>query len=303
MKRALALALCLLLGCKKQPRRAAGPGAIAVDRSRPGIELVYQCDPGQADAVLLVLRQRLARAGLDDAEVVKRGDRVFVELPGLAPAELARVRRIIGSTGGLEFALVVDQDPYLDELIKRAAQDDDARSRGVTVKQGSYGQGQAERFLEAPDHDCLQGYLDVVARTLPVPAGRRLVLQKLARDAGPMGWRSYLVGPAELGNPDIASVELTWDQQTLRPEVQLSFKPGAGQRFAELTRDNVHRRLAIMLDGEISSAPVIESAIGGGKARISMGGSDPAQAERDATDLVNVLRSVTLPTPLVEVTR
>ena len=48
------------------------------------------------------------------------------------------------------------------------------------------------------------------------------------------------------------------------------------------------------------SAPVIQSAITGGKVSITMGGADPAEQARDAAELVNVLRAGSLPAPLRE---
>jgi preprotein translocase subunit SecD len=57
--------------------------------------------------------------------------------------------------------------------------------------------------------------------------------------------------------------------------------------------------MAIILDEKINSAPVIESRIGGGKARITMGGfQDPFQLQQEAKDLVAVLRTGALPAPL-----
>ena len=41
------------------------------------------------------------------------------------------------------------------------------------------------------------------------------------------------------------------------------------QRFAEVTRENIGRRLAIIVDGRICSAPVIQGEISGGKAQIT----------------------------------
>ena len=57
--------------------------------------------------------------------------------------------------------------------------------------------------------------------------------------------------------------------------------------------------MAIILDEKVSSAPTIEGRIGGGRARITLGGfSDPYQLQQEAKDLVAVLRTGALPAPL-----
>lgn len=69
-------------------------------------------------------------------------------------------------------------------------------------------------------------------------------------------------------------------------------KDGEGV-FASLTEENIGRRLAIVLDGQVQSAPVIKDRIGGGRGTIS--GSFTVQ---EVKDLALVLRSGALPAPL-----
>jgi preprotein translocase subunit SecD len=66
----------------------------------------------------------------------------------------------------------------------------------------------------------------------------------------------------------------------------------------KLTGENVGRKMAIVLDEKITSAPVIESKIGE-RGRITMGGyGDPFKLQQEVKDLVGVLRSGALPAPL-----
>lgn len=81
--------------------------------------------------------------------------------------------------------------------------------------------------------------------------------------------------------------------QDNQPVVSFRFDSLGGRKFGEATRDNVGRRFAIVLDGEIISAPVIRSYIPGGNGIIS--GSFTVQS---ATDLSLLLRSGALPAPL-----
>ncbi len=75
--------------------------------------------------------------------------------------------------------------------------------------------------------------------------------------------------------------------------VSLDFNQRGARLFGEITAANVNRRLAIILDGTIYSAPVIKEAIPGGKAVIS-GSFTPDEAK----DLAIVLRSGALPAPV-----
>lgn len=63
--------------------------------------------------------------------------------------------------------------------------------------------------------------------------------------------------------------------------------------FSRLTGDNIGRRLAIVLDGKVRSAPVIQSKIPGGEGRITGLDSDD-----EANDLSIVLRAGALPAPV-----
>lgn len=89
------------------------------------------------------------------------------------------------------------------------------------------------------------------------------------------------------------SAKLTHDERGT-PAVGFSFKTAAAKEFANATRENVGRRLAIMLDGKVISAPVINSPITGGQGIIT--GNFTTQT---ANDLALLLRSGALPAPLI----
>ena len=76
--------------------------------------------------------------------------------------------------------------------------------------------------------------------------------------------------------------------------VSLSFDRRGADIFARLTGENVNRRLAIVLDGKVHSAPNINEKISGGQASIS-GSFTPAEAN----DLAVVLRAGSLPAPVL----
>jgi preprotein translocase subunit SecD len=91
----------------------------------------------------------------------------------------------------------------------------------------------------------------------------------------------------------ITDARVQIDSQYNEPYVSVAFdERGAGQ-FADITTRHVKERLAIILDGKVQSAPVIQEPITGGEARIS--GDFTME---DARDLAVVLRSGALPAPV-----
>ena len=83
------------------------------------------------------------------------------------------------------------------------------------------------------------------------------------------------------------------DSRTNENIVQIQFDQQGGQRFAQLSTENVGERFAIILDGEVISAPFFNEPILGGSAQIS--GSFTAES---ANQLAISLQSGALPVPL-----
>ncbi len=83
------------------------------------------------------------------------------------------------------------------------------------------------------------------------------------------------------------------DSQDNRPYVSLSFDSIGAEKFAKITRRNVGRNMAIVLDDKVQSAPVIREAITGGEASIS-----GQFSVEEADTLKIVLRSGSLPAPI-----
>ena len=77
------------------------------------------------------------------------------------------------------------------------------------------------------------------------------------------------------------------------PEVSLKFDQTGAKIFEDITRNNLQKNLAIVLDGTIYSAPTIQTVITGGNASISGNFSF-----KDATNLAIVLKAGALPAPV-----
>ena len=80
----------------------------------------------------------------------------------------------------------------------------------------------------------------------------------------------------------------------------LDFNRSGSRIFGDLTAQIVGKKLATILDDRVKSAPIINGAIRGGRASITMGGRDAQRQENERNELVNVLKSGSLPAPLRE---
>jgi preprotein translocase subunit SecD len=114
-------------------------------------------------------------------------------------------------------------------------------------------------------------------------------------------WRSYYLWRAvRLTGTAITNAQGSFEPNTGRAVVLLDFNRYGGRVFGEVTSEIVGQKLATILDDKVKSAPTINTAIRGGRASITMGGADPNRQLRDRDDLVNVLKTGSLPAPLRE---
>jgi preprotein translocase subunit SecD len=95
---------------------------------------------------------------------------------------------------------------------------------------------------------------------------------------------------------DLTDARAASDPQTGQWVVDFTFNSVGARRFADITRANVNRRFAIVLDGKVISAPIIREPITAGRGQIS--GNFTASS---ATDLAVLLRAGALPAPLTVV--
>lgn len=95
---------------------------------------------------------------------------------------------------------------------------------------------------------------------------------------------------------NLSDARASQDPQTREWVVSFTFDSVGSRRFADITRANVGRPFAIVLDDKVLTAPVIREPITGGRGQIS--GSFNAQS---ASDLAALLRAGALPAPLTVV--
>ncbi|MFC1867525.1 protein translocase subunit SecD [Thermodesulfobacteriota bacterium] len=91
----------------------------------------------------------------------------------------------------------------------------------------------------------------------------------------------------------ITDAKVQIDSQYNEPNVSLSFNRKGARAFERITGENIKKRLAIVLDNNVYSAPVIQDRISGGKAQIT-----GRFSMEEARDLAIVLRAGALPAPV-----
>ena len=211
-----------------------------------------------------------------------------------------------------EFAIkeVVESSPLMRALYTRVAEGDPrARQLGVTAEIDGWDHDETGRrfsdwYLAAPTGDALRAYLAEVAAAEPrlVPdAGHEIALEATSDRASgqPTGWRTYYLDRVVwLSNADVATAHVYWNDTTNRPEVLVEYTREAAGRFADQTGRHIGRKIANMLDGEVSSAPVVQARIEGGRTSITLSGADPKKVQEEAEDLAGVLLASQHPMPV-----
>ena len=240
---------------------------ITLQLSREEIDYIRKNAVNQS---LEIIRNRIDQFGVSEPVVLRQGEnQIVVQLPGVKDPD--RAMGLIGQTAQLEFKLVSEASSVnLPQLIDE------------TVKGGQWREGESRRQLNL----ALQSRL---------PQGTEVFFEKVV---DPQTKRESRV-PLLLETPVLMTGEMVKNAQVRiggtfnEPYVSLDLTGHGGRVFANLTEKSVGRRLAIVLDENVRSAPVIREKILGGSAQIS-----GSFTHEEATDLAIVLRVGALPAPV-----
>jgi preprotein translocase subunit SecD len=316
------------------------PGATCFKVSRDYAESIQDSALEQA---IKTVKGRVDAYGIAEAGVVRKGDDIIVELPGIDEAGIERLKQLIGRTAQLEFKIVANNDPWTLKLYRKAHGDPEATKVGIETPAAEQWTNETtgqftDVYLTAKDQTLFLSEADAIKEKCALNPNKqsdgtykckrkgRTIIEDYVRGLGPefkipddlqlgfeqvrprrgdvsdeITWRTYtLHRSAELNGTAVAQSQVQWDQTTGRPEVVVTFNRTGGRRFGDLTTKNIGRKMAIILDDEVNSAPTINTAITGGTCSISMGNSDPQATQKEAEDLVNVLRTGALPAPLTQ---
>ncbi len=268
-----------------------------------------------------IIGRRVDELGLREAAVSSRDEDIIVEVPGEDEKSFSTIREIISQTARLEFKLLDDDTDFFGEVqkgaktaslpegldfqVENAPVGKDAEGENRT-KQNTY--ALLRKLPKETSTQCLQRMREWVS-TLDVPADREVgfhiesrVVDEVTLKEEEVGVRTYfLKSRAEITGDMIREAVAQPEQSSGGMggwHVSITFTDAGGRIFERITGANIKRRFAIILDGRISSAPVIQSRIAGGHGQITMGSGDPEAQLRDSKNLELVLRSGALPAPI-----
>ena len=210
---------------------------------------------------LETIRNRIDQFGVSEPIVQRQGlKQIVVQLPGVK--EPKRARDLIKETALLEFKMLDEDNQSKLDLPGRIPKDKEEE----VLKQ-------AEAKL---------------------PAGDQILFERVVdKDTGREYRIPYLVKKRVMLTGDVLSDARVSIGQFNDPYVSIEFDGKGGREFERITGDNIKKRMAVVLDNTIYSAPVIQDRITGGRAQIT--GTFSMQ---EANDLAIVLRAGALPAPL-----
>ncbi|WP_420266541.1 protein translocase subunit SecD [Candidatus Magnetominusculus dajiuhuensis] len=214
------------------------------------------------DQALETIRNRIDQFGVAEPVIQRQGEgEIVVQLPGVKDPK--RAIDLIGKTAQLEFKLVDDESKLAAEI-------------PASVKPAD-----EEEFIAKMKEK--------------IPEDSEILFERhTSKDTGEVTKRPYLLKKESLLTGDFLSeARVAIDSRFNTPYISVTFNPEGAKLFEELTGKFVKKRLAIILDGNVYSAPVIQEKISGGNAQIS-----GSYTMEEAKDLAIVLRAGSLPAPV-----
>ncbi len=136
------------------------------------------------------------------------------------------------------------------------------------------------------------GFAQVAERLagLRVPSGVRVMAEgRPAREGTDEAVALWAVDEApEVGGRDVAGAKVVTDADW-GPEIEVTFTPAGGERFAAMTERAVGQVVVMAFEGRVVMAPRVMERIGGGRAKITMGADGQAEALRQAREVAALL--------------
>jgi len=275
-----------------------------------GMHLVLEVDKsklsdeekkGATDRALEIIRNRIDQFGVSEPTIEKQGnDRILVQLPGVVDRK--RAKEIIGKTALLEFRLVesaeIEQnlltkiDSYLE---KTESKDTSSLESNPLLSNIEMMQGE---FLVLDEYKkTVNDYLKRKDVQKMIPKDRTFLWGKEEEIEGRKMFPLYLVHAKSVLT---GSAILTADagigtaNNPMGVKVDLTMTRKARGKWAAITGANVGKRIAIVLDNIVQSAPVVRERIPSGRSEITMGKSSIDEAR----DLAIILKAGALPAPV-----
>jgi SecD/SecF fusion protein len=212
---------------------------------------------GMLDQAVEVIRKRIDTFGVSEPIISPvANDRILVQIPGLDTAKIQEARDQLSRVAKLEFRLVYPDNGERLRQIDEGKQVIPPDYRIETYKLSPEGAPMTNEFGEA------------VAGGKEKSREERLLVKK----------------KADLSGDRVSNAGASYERDGW--VVHLRFDSEGAKKFGDITAAHVHHRFAIVLDGVIQSAPVIQDAIYGGDAQIT-----GRFTEEEARGLASVLQN------------
>jgi protein-export membrane protein SecD len=248
------------------------------------------------DRALEIIKNRIDQFGVFEPVIEKQSyNRIIVQLPGV---DRDRAVNIIGQVAHLEFKLVAEPT-VTQELFKKIDNTlEGGDTLSVTEPFSSYLMTvEGDVGIDIRDEDSVRAAIEKAQAA--IPADLQIALGPKELFQGREVKKIYVLKKeAELTGEAIRNAEHKPNpSQSLQNmgywSVEIEMKRDAARKFASITGRNINKRLAIVLDNIVQSAPNIAERIPQGRAVIT--GQFKAE---EARDLAIVLRAGALPAPL-----
>ncbi|HUI30001.1 MAG TPA: protein translocase subunit SecD [Candidatus Acidoferrales bacterium] len=269
------------------------------------------------DRAMEIVRNRVDQYGVSEPSIQKQGStRFIVELPGVSNE--SEVRQLLQGTALLEFKLLKPPDVVIkvyqaiDNILAgktdtlSASSDTAASDSNMTAEQFArkhpffalvrINSQSGDAYVAENDRDRLMRTLnrEDVARVIPTDFQFLFSAKPQIVAQGQKFYELFVVKKdAELTGGVVTDAQARIDPTSSQPIVEMKMSSDGARDWARITGANINKRIAIVLDNAVYSAPVVRNRITGGNSQIE----GMANVE-EANLLAIVLRAGALPAPV-----
>ena len=274
---AIIVSLGVLMGIGIATNNSNGLPLLALDLEG-GTQMVLSPETSTGEAVtseqmnqaVEIIRQRVDGSGVSEAEINTQGDNnVVVSMPGTPDAQ---TRELIQASANMEFRSVLTSGPFQATAEEERLDISEIPEPEATPENGSDPNWiTPEIYDEFQSTDCTAPEAGQVRDDLP--ADQAIVACDFSTQT------KYILGPLEISGDEIDSAEhgmasTPTGVSSNQWVVNISFEDEGGEKFREVTQrltgmSSPQNQFAILLDGQIVSAPASQAVILDGQAQIS----------------------------------
>jgi preprotein translocase subunit SecD len=242
----------------------------------------------QLQHVAEVLRHRLEKLELSNSSLEIEGEHLVLWIPGTLAGTSEALERVVVADVDLRFQVVEEEGAIPERVVTWLPEfvtDHPECATKLRVEKEYRGE-----MVGSTDRQILEKYVSwITPRISMIPT---FAIGKQSAEGGES--TRYLLYVLEdmawLTARDVVAAHVDsndWGD----PYVLVEFSEEGGRRFGFYTESNVDRKLAIVLDGDVVSAPVIKEKISGGRAQITLGSGNQQEKFAEARALAARLSS------------